>query len=135
MRPLWRRGGTGGVATLLALVAAAACVQQESSSRPVSVSAATAATCPRARPRGCTTQRTLAADAAPVLARHCWRCHSTGADSFAAQDHDFTNAGTLRAQRARVLAKVAACVMPPDRPEAVTPDEATAIMEWALCGD
>jgi uncharacterized membrane protein len=122
--------------TFAALVAAAlvACVEG-SSQQPVVATNATAATCPRARPSGCATKRSLTTDATPILQKHCFRCHAPGSSSFAAEDHDFTSEKTVRAQRARVLSKVAACVMPPDRPQEITPEEATVLMEWAACGD
>jgi hypothetical protein len=119
---------------VLALATVAACVE-EVGPPPVTSSGASISACPRRPPKGCATKRTLAADATPVLARHCYRCHASGAPSFAAEDHDFTDERTLRSQRARVLAKVAACVMPPDRPESLTVEEAAALMEWAACGD
>jgi hypothetical protein len=118
----------------IALASAAACVET-SPPGAVSPSSATAATCPRAQPSGCSTKRTLAADAQPILQKHCFRCHAPGSQSFAAEDHDFSDQKTVRAQRARVLSKVAACVMPPDKPRDISPEEAMILMEWAACGD
>jgi uncharacterized membrane protein len=125
---------------VMLVVAAGLACEAGTAPQPVVPSATSAAgaggaACPRAKPTACATKPTLAADAAPILERHCYRCHAPGASSFAVEDHNFSDQSVVRAQRARVLAKVAACVMPPDKPESITPEEAATLMAWAACGD
>jgi uncharacterized membrane protein len=75
---------------------------------------------------------TYVSDVRPVLERRCFFCHA--GDGVAAEDHDFSRVGTLRAQRRSLVDQVAQRAMPPQGRPPLTDAEAQLLLRWAACG-
>jgi hypothetical protein len=71
-----------------------------------------------------------ARDVLPILEKRCFGCH-TG-DGVAADEHDFSRIGALRAARTEIADEVSTCAMPPRT--RLDDEEAGALLRWAACG-
>ena len=77
-------------------------------------------------------QVTYVADVRPVLQKRCFACHAGSGP--AAEEHDFTRAETLRAQRHQLVDDVTAHAMPPQGRPPLAEAEAETLLRWAACG-
>lgn len=71
-----------------------------------------------------------ARDVLPIFEKRCFSCH-TG-DGVAADEHDFSRVGALRAARTEIADEVSTCAMPPRA--RLDDEEARALLRWAACG-
>jgi uncharacterized membrane protein len=67
-----------------------------------------------------------------VLERRCFGCHA--GDGVAAEEHDFTRADELRAQRSSMADEVSARAMPPASRPPLSDAEVDLLVRWARCG-
>lgn len=89
-------------------------------------------TCLRQAPTQCVaTAPDYARDVEPILRSRCFGCHTK--DGQAAEDHDFSTAASVFAQRHSLQRQVAACAMPPRGARPLTPGEANTLLQWVAC--
>jgi hypothetical protein len=117
----------------LAAVGAGACVHE-----PPSVAAADApsrvreSACHHALPSCAGSPPTYTDDIRPILERRCFKCHA--GDGAAADEHDFSQAQTLRAQKVAFASEIGSCAMPPFPEPPMADAEAELMLRWVACG-
>jgi hypothetical protein len=88
--------------------------------------------CVRAAPAQCMgAVPDYAHDVEPILRARCFACHTR--DGEAAEDHDFSLASRVFAQRKAIQRQVAACAMPLSRAPALSEAQAHVILQWTAC--
>jgi hypothetical protein len=88
--------------------------------------------CHHAPPSCAGSPPTYTGDLRPILERRCFKCHA--GDGAAADEHDFSQVQTLRAQKVAFATEIGTCAMPPS-PEPPVPDaEADVLLRWVACG-
>jgi hypothetical protein len=80
------------------------------------------------RPGGVTYVR----DVRPILEQRCFGCHAGNGE--AADEHDFSHAEKLRAQRVALANEIGACSMPPSPRPHLESAEAELLLAWVACG-
>jgi uncharacterized membrane protein len=75
---------------------------------------------------------TFVASARPVLERRCFACHANGGP--AADEHDFTRAESVWAQRQSIADNVSSHAMPPAHSPPLSEAETQALLRWVACG-
>lgn len=96
-----------------------------------SPSAPSAPACPNDLPASCPSPAPAYADAAPILATHCTKCHGPGGVEAVRPLDSYDAVFKLRGP---VLNQIYACVMPP-APEAPIPAaERKTVLAWLVCG-
>ena len=120
------------LAITLAAVGAGACVHE-------SPSVASAGAAPRAQESACHhalpscagPPPTYTDDVRPILERRCFKCHA--GEGVAADEHDFSQVQTLRAQKTALASEVATCAMPPAPEPPVADAESEVLLRWVAC--
>jgi hypothetical protein len=121
------------LAITLAAVGAGACVHESPS-----VAAAGAppgageSACHHALPSCAGPPPTYMDDVRPILERRCFKCHA--GEGVAADEHDFSQVQTLRAQKVAFASEIGTCAMPPSPEPPVADAEAEALLRWVACG-
>ena len=122
------------VAGFVVAAAAAACAHR--SPPPVvglsQADAPSSASCGRSLPACSGAPLTYERDVRPILAARCFKCHA--GDGVAADEHDFSRVGTLRAQHVALTNEVSTCAMPPSGEPPLPDEEARVLLAWAACG-
>jgi uncharacterized membrane protein len=121
------------LAISLAAVGAGACVHE-------SPSVASAGAPPRAQESACHhalpscagPPPTYTDDVRPILERRCFKCHA--GEGAAADEHDFSQVQTLRAQKVAFASEISTCAMPPAPESPIADAEAEVMLRWVACG-
>jgi hypothetical protein len=120
------------LATVLAAVGAGACVHESAPAAGVGApSVAKESACHHALPTCAGSPPTYTDDVRPILERRCFKCHA--GDGVAAEEHDFSQAQTLRSQRVALASEIGSCAMPPSPEPPVADAEAELLLRWAAC--
>jgi MYXO-CTERM domain-containing protein len=126
----WRRAPRSpraGLPVVVALVAVASSGLGACPTAPV-----TPPVCPDDVPAGCPTPAPgFAADAAPIIASHCAKCHTPGGMS---QQFPFQTYDQIAPYAGDINLQLQICAMPPPPEPALTAAERQALFGWILCG-
>jgi len=112
----------------LSVIAIVSCAR----SPDISVPRAGIASCKRRVPVECSGPVPVYADnVEPVLRAKCFGCYTGSGE--AAEDHDFSSALGVFAQRWNIQHQVSACAMPPSRAPGLSEAQANDILTWVSC--
>lgn len=94
---------------------------------------AQSASCPSDLPQSCPSAvPSYTNDVAPLIARTCFPCHTTGGSAL--PKHDFSTYAKVYAQRSAVLNQFYACSMPPaDAGVTVAAEDRATLLAWLVC--
>jgi uncharacterized membrane protein len=123
----------GVLAIILAAIGAGACVHEAPSAAAAGASSgAKESTCRHPLPSCAGFPPTYTDDVRPILERRCFKCHA--GDGAAADEHDFSQVQTLRAQRVAFASEIGTCAMPPAPEPPMAEAEAEVMLRWVACG-
>lgn len=101
---------------------------------PALSAASSAPTCFHKRPAACTSpQLDFARDVVPILTKRCFSCHAGNGE--VAVEHNFSRLPSVLSHRSGMARRIAACSMPPQGSDPVTPSEAETLLGWLACQD